>query len=155
MIRYEGKTYMAENSNLNAESQAVQTHVTIMQGVIQRMAGNSRSCKVWCVTIVAAVLVLVARTEKPDHALIALVPALLFFILDTYYLSLEQRYRNSYNEFVETLHNSELSASALYEVKLTGSFWIHTLRSARSFSTWPFYAVLAIMIGIVWLFVVP
>ena len=53
---------MPTNPSLNEESPAVQTHLTIMQGVIQRMAENSRSCKVWCVTLVAAVLVLVART---------------------------------------------------------------------------------------------
>ncbi len=141
---------MAENSNLNAESQAVQTHITIMQGVIQRMAENSRSCKVWCVTIVAAVLVLVARTEKPDHALIALIPALLFLILDTYYLSLEQRFRNSYNAFVENLHKGQLSMSALYNVKPTGSVWRHAWRSARSFSVYPFYIPLGLTVIIVW-----
>ena len=54
------------------------------------MAENSRSCKVWCVTLVSAVLVLVARTEKPEYALIALIPAVLFLILDTYYLALER-----------------------------------------------------------------
>ncbi len=146
---------MAENSNLNAESQSVQTHVTIMQGVIQRMAENSRSCKVWCVTIVAAVLVLVARTEKPDHALIALVPAILFLILDTYYLSLEQRFRKSYNAFIGTLHKGELSESALYEVKPTGSVWRHAWRSARSFSIYPFYIPLGLTVIIVWQVVIP
>ena len=145
---------MVENASLDAESSSVQTHVTVMQGVIQRMAENSRSCKVWCVTIVAAVLVLVARTEKPDHALIALIPALLFLILDTYYLSLEQRFRNSYNEFIESLHKGELSTSALYDVKPTGSVWIHAMRSARSFSILPFYPTLVVMILIVWHFVV-
>ena len=72
---------MAETPPLNAESSAVQSHLTIMQGVIQRMAENSRSCKVWCVTLVAATLVLVARTGEPQHTLIALVPTLLFLFL--------------------------------------------------------------------------
>ena len=53
---------MVEGRPLNEESSAVQSHLTIMQGVINRMAENSRSCKVWCVTLVAATLVLVART---------------------------------------------------------------------------------------------
>ena len=63
---------MADNSNLGVESSAVQAHLTIMQGVIQRMAENSRSCKVWCVTLVAAIMVLVARTGRAEHTLIAL-----------------------------------------------------------------------------------
>ena len=57
----EGKR-MSQEQPLNENSPAVQTHLTMMQGVINRMAENSRSCKVWCVTLVAAVLVLVART---------------------------------------------------------------------------------------------
>ena len=69
---------MSENASFDAESVAVQKHLEIMQGVIQRMAENSRSCKVWCVTLVAATLVLVARTGEPRHALIALIPTLLF-----------------------------------------------------------------------------
>ena len=44
---------MAESTNLSVESSAVQKHLEIMQGVITRMAENSRSCKVWCVTLVA------------------------------------------------------------------------------------------------------
>ncbi len=141
---------MVEQSSLNVDSPAVQRHVTLIQDVIQRMAENSRSCKVWCVTIVAAVLVLVALTGKPDHALIALIPALLFLILDTYYLSLEQRFRNSYNEFVQTLHRNELSESTLYVVRPIGSIWVHAFRSLRSFSIWPFYIPLALTVIVVW-----
>ena len=51
---------MVQGRPINEESSAVQSHLNIMQGVINRMAENSRSCKVWCVTLVAATLVLVA-----------------------------------------------------------------------------------------------
>ena len=91
---------MAENQTLNENSPAVQTHLEITQGVIQRMAENSRSCKVWCVTLVAATLVLVARTGEPQHTLIALVPTLLFLVLDSYYLALERSFIKSQNGFV-------------------------------------------------------
>ena len=36
---------MNEHPSLGVESSAVQKHLEIMQGVIQRMADNSRSCK--------------------------------------------------------------------------------------------------------------
>ena len=49
-------------------------------GVVQRMAENSRSCKVWCVTLVAATLVMVALTGEQQHAVVALVPTLLFLL---------------------------------------------------------------------------
>lgn len=36
-------------SALTAASKEVVAHLSMMQGVITRMAESSRSCKVWCV----------------------------------------------------------------------------------------------------------
>ena len=141
--------------NLNAESSAVQTHLTIMQGAIQRMAENSRSCKVWCVTLVSATLVLVTRTGSPQHALIALVPTLLFLVLDAYYLALERSYRNSYDTFVAKLHSGDLASSEVYSVKPTGMGWRAVVWCFRSFATLPFYFLLIITILLSWLVIFP
>ena len=131
---------MVENQPLNENSSAVQTHLTIMQGVINRMAENSRSCKVWCVTLVAATLVLVARTGEPQHALIALVPTLLFLFLDSYYLALERAFIRSQNAFVAKLQSDELQRSDVYRVVPTGMGWRLVGRCLfGSFSIWPFY----------------
>ena len=144
---------MTEQQPLNAESSAVQAHLTIMQDVIQRMAENSRSCKVWCITLISAVLVLVARTEKPDHVLIALAPAVLFLVLDTYYLALERAFRDSYKAFVCKLHNDTLTSPDLYVVDPTGSIpkqFFATLANPRRFSIWSFYPTLVVMILLAW-----
>ena len=153
-MRAASEDHMTEQQPLNEESSAVQAHLTIVQGVIQRMAENSRSCKVWCITLVSAVLVFVARTDNPDHALIALVPLALFLVLDTYYLALERAFRDSYNAFVEKLHNRNLASPDIYVVAPTGSIPKVFARSLGSFSIWPFYPVLVAMILIVWQFVI-
>ena len=145
---------MAENTTpFTADSSAVQTHLSIMQGVIQRMAENSRSCKTWGITIVSAVLILVARTEKPDYVLVALVPTVLFLLLDTYYLALERSFRASYNNFVKKLHKGKLTLSDLYIVAPTGSIPGYFLSRLSSFAIWPFYLTLLLMILFVWLVV--
>ena len=141
---------MNESTEVNVNSPAVQSHLTIMQGVIERMAENSRSCKLWCITLVSAALILVARTDKPEYALIALIPAILFLILDTYYLALERGFRRSYNGFVERLHGNELAPSDLYSIAPDGSILRHFGASLGSFSIWPFYPTLVVMILIVW-----
>ena len=146
---------MIPHMPINAESSAVQAHLTILQGVIQRMAENSRSCKVWCVTLVSAILVLVARTGEPRHALLALAPALLFLLLDAYYLALERAFRNSYNAFVAKLHTGDLAADDLYGVKPTGMGVGHVWACLRSFSILPFYAVLTATIVLAWQVVLP
>ena len=143
---------MADNQPLDHNSSAVQTHLTMMQGVINRMAENSRSCKVWCVTLVAAVLVLVAQTGEPRHALIALVPTLLFLFLDAYYLALERRFRNSYDAFVSKVHGDNVCRSDLYAVAPSGStlggfLWAMFL----SFSVLPFYLAVTATVLLAWL----
>ena len=127
------------NAGLTAESSAVQAHLAMMQDVITRMADNSRSCKLWCVTLVSAMLVLMGRSDESWYALVALVPTVFFGGLDIYYLSLEQRFRNSYNDFVVRLHKGALDQSRLFMIAPSGSPFTHGLRSARSSSIWPFY----------------
>lgn len=129
------------------QSFAVQKHLEIMQGVIQRMAENSRSCKLWCITLVSAVLVLVARTGEPQHALIALAPAVLLCILDSYYLALERNFRRSYEKFVEKLHQDQAIPTDLYTVAPTGSILKETIRAMfYSFSVLPFYGVVVLTV---------
>ena len=142
---------MAESSNYGAESSAVQKHLEITQGVISRMAESSRSCKVWCVTLVAATLVLVARTGKADHALIALTPTALFYVLDAYYLMLERRFRKSYNNFVGKVHTGEVCTSDLYAVTPEGTVAPGLLWSMfLSFSVLPFYFAVVGTVLLAW-----
>ena len=141
---------MAQTPDIDHDSAAVQKHLEITQGIITRMAENSRACKLWCVTLVSAVLVLVARTERPEYALIALVPAVLFLILDTYYLALERAFRESYNAFVRKLGGDGLTPVDLYRVAPSGPVSGHFMASLKSFSIWPFYPTLAVMILVVW-----
>ena len=147
---------MSVNLPLNVESSAVQTHLTIMQGVIQRMSENSRSCKVWCVTLVAATLVLVARTGAPQHALIALIPTLLFLFLDSYYLALERAFIRSQNAFVAKLHRGELESADIYRVVPTGMGWRLVGRCLLgSVSILPFYLLVTLTILLTWWLIIP
>lgn len=142
---------MTEQTRFDHESSAVQKHLEIMQGTITRMAENSRTCKVWCVTLVSAILVLVARTGEADHALIALAPTVLFYVLDAYYLSLERGFRRSYGSFVRKIHEGQVSISDLYAVVPTGSIMRGTLWAMfRSFSVPPFYAVVVGTVLLAW-----
>ena len=141
---------MTNTYSFDAESSSVQTHLKIIQGVITRMAENSRACKIWCITIVSASLVLVARADRPEYVLVSFAPAFMFLILDTYYLALERAFRESYNLFVQKLARGELTPSDLYDVKPTGSVPRAFFRSLNSFSIWPFYAALVIAVLVVW-----
>ena len=146
---------VSQNQPLNGDSPAVQAHLTMMQGVINRMAENSRSCKVWCVTLVAAVLVLVARTGEPQHSLIALAPTLLFLCLDSYYLALERAFIRSQNAFVKKLHESKLESSDVYRVAPTGMGLLLVGRCLGSVSIWLFYPLVVSTVVLAWQLILP
>ena len=130
---------------IDGESPSIQTHLGILQNVIQRMASNSSSCKAWCVTLVAAVLVIVADKGRPEYAWIAMLPVIVFAALDAYYLALEKAFRNSYNDFISKLHKKSLTENDLYSVVPKGSMARLQFESIKSFSVWGFYISLAIL----------
>lgn len=146
---------MPDERKYGEESPAVQAHLGIAQSVIQRMASNSASCKAWCITLVAAILVIVADKGKPSYALIAAIPTLLFLVLDAYYLALERCFRASYNEFIDKVHSGRVVASDLYAVVPRGSLVKLLAQSLGSFSIWPFYLTLAVMIWLSMWIVIP
>jgi len=146
---------MATERNYAEDSPAVQAHLGIAQSVIQRMAANSSSSKAWCITLVSAILVIVADKGKPNYALIAAIPTLLFLALDTYYLALERAFRQSYNAFIEKLHNGEILAADLYAVTPAGGLVRTFFCSLLSFSIWPFYLTLGLMVWVAKCIVIP
>ena len=136
----------SQTEKYSAESDAVRAHLSILQAVIQRMAGNSASCKTWCILMVVVMLLLSGRKDMP----LAFIPAVLFLILDTYYLALERAFRGSYNAFVRKLHEGEVALSDLYVVRPKGRIGRRFAQSLGSFAIWPFYNVLVVLIWLVW-----
>ncbi len=136
-------------TKFDENSSAVQSHLNILQSVIQRMANNSSSSKAWCITLVSAILVLVAEKSKSDFAWIAVIPTILFFCLDGYYLAMEKGFRESYNEFIKKLHSSDVTSEDLYAVAPSGCDMTHLFLSLISFSVLPFYLMLGLMIILV------
>lgn len=134
------------NNDIKEDSQSVQSHLTILQNVIQRMASNSSSSKAWCITLVSAILIIVVDKGNPNYVLIALIPNFLFFVLDAYYLSLEKRFRKSYNNFIKKLHNNEIEVDDLFAVNSSGKPLDLFKESIYSFSIWPFYLTMFLMV---------
>ena len=137
---------MSEERPLSEESIAVQVHLQILQGIVQRMAGNSTSCKTWCITIVSAILVVIAGKNQPQLAWLALLPSILFLAIDAYYLALERAYRGSYNAFVKKLHAGQARIEDVYAVVPKGDMTAHQINALKSFSVWGFYLSLIALV---------
>jgi hypothetical protein len=133
---------MSDEEEYKVDSQAVQAHLNILQSVIQRMASNSASSKTWCITLVSAILVIVADKGKTKYALLAVIPIFLFLFLDAYYLALEKGFRNSYNEFISKLHSKQICSIDLFAVAPKGKLPLLFLEALKSPAIWPFYLIL-------------
>jgi hypothetical protein len=76
-------------------------HLDLIQGVINRLAGNSFSVKTWAVGLIAVLGGLAAKDADARLAIALLFPALCFWGLDAYYLRQERLYRKLYEKAVK------------------------------------------------------
>lgn len=72
-------------------------HLDHLQGVITRHNSNSFVIKGWTITIVTAIFALAGTWKEPILAIIALVPILVFWILDSFYLANERCFVSLYS----------------------------------------------------------
>ena len=72
-------------------------HLEMIQAVITRLGNDSFLVKGWAVTVSGVFLGLAINGSRPALALIGLVPTLMFWSLDTYYLRSERLFRVFYD----------------------------------------------------------
>jgi uncharacterized membrane protein len=125
-----------------ADNSAVTTHMNMLQGVINRLATQSSSCKTWCLTVVGGMLGLAGSTKIADLAWLALVPVLTFMLLDAYYLACERAFRQLWDAKVERVRAGLYELADTFEMKpsMSTSLWLKTLLSS---SILPVYLGLA------------
>src|SRR3984893_2482675 len=92
-----------------ADNPAVTTHISLLQGIISRLANNSASCKTWCLTLVGALVSLAGATHVRGIITFALVPVVIFGFMDTMYLAQEKAYRDLYNSVVDSISSRSYS----------------------------------------------
>lgn len=73
-------------------------HLEMIQGVINRMAGNSFMLKGWTVTLVSGIFVLAGRDMDKQYFIVAYIPVFVFWCLDAHYLLQERLYRSLYEK---------------------------------------------------------
>lgn len=77
-------------------------HLEFIQNAINRMSKNSFQIKGWMLMIMSALLALYANTGKNTYIIMLVIPVILFWSLDAYYLQQERKFRGLYNDVVAT-----------------------------------------------------
>ena|GEM_PF-392158 len=113
-------------------------HLNMIQGVIARMSGFSANAKNFCITIIAAIIAVAFDKDVPLLGYGAATIIMVFALMDTYYLSLERRFRNLYER------SATAPADKAVNMSLVPSKWTWQCfgSSLASFSILPFYGLL-------------
>jgi hypothetical protein len=82
-------------------------HLEMLQQIISRMASNSFMLKGWSVTLVVGFFAVVDKTQIQELGLVALIPIVLFWILDGYFLRQERLFRKHY-DFVRGRNSGDI-----------------------------------------------
>lgn len=73
-------------------------HLEMIQGIINRMAGNSFLLKGWSVTLISALFALAAKDSNQFFLYLSYFPCVAFWSLDGYFLWQERMYRKLYQK---------------------------------------------------------
>lgn len=100
------------------DNSAVQAHISMLQGIINRLSDKSANCKSWCVGIISAIFVLFFSTEKininNDLYWMYYTPVLLFLFLNCYYLGQERQFVKKQTDFIDNINNGKFEPKEIY-----------------------------------------
>ena len=150
----------------NFDKEDCRHYIDLLQTNINRMAANSANCKTWLTGIITALIALGVKFS-PDKStpciflpdkfpsekiscifLIAIVPLILFYFLDSFYLGLEKRFILLEKKFIGLLKSNMDFDKDIYVLspRDMGSDFEYIWKGMRSHSTWPFYSILFVML---------
>ena len=133
------------------DSEPTRHYLSLLQDNITRMASNSAGCKTWTITIVTTLLALtLADKTITEYLQVLYIPIFLFYILDSYYLSVEQRFRRIEEEFVCKAKIGEDTTDLLYAFNIHKFTWYKQFfRATTSISVWPCYLIIGFVIKLI------
>lgn len=124
-------------------------HLEMIQAVISRMNANAFLIKGWALTLVVGLLTLLVSTKQQSHALVVLMPVVMFWGSDGFYVRQERLFRRLYDH-VRACSPIDVDFSMATELcETTETMWRWAICSA---SVWPYYSVLTLAVIAVVLF---
>lgn len=105
------------------------THLTMIQGVVNRLAQDSFLLKGWSVVLVSALFALAANSSNQYFVYLAYFPAIAFWVLDGYFLWQERLFRALYDK-VRVLNEDDIDFSMdTTELKVDNKSWSEAIFS--------------------------
>lgn len=125
-------------------------HLEMIENVIERMGNNSFQLKGWAVTLTALVGALSSQGSDKRFFLIAFIPLLSFWFLDSFYLQMERKYKVLYKLVSDKGENDIDFNMNTRNIRYTEEEAKRICFCACLFSEteWPFYIIIAGAVGV-------
>jgi hypothetical protein len=121
-------------------------HLGFIQGVINRMGNNSFLVKGWTVALVAAIFALASKDSNSAFVYVALLPIVVFWLLDSYYLREEKLFRKLYEGVAGgTVKSDNFTMKTTAFDREVPGLW----RTAVTRTVFPFYLLIVLILAIV------
>ena len=136
-------------------------YLQMMQDNIARMASNSANCKSWLMALISALFAIGASIDAlQGWIFFTVVPVIMFWWLDAYYLKLERGMRNRQKLFINIVSNSTSTedeyVAALFDFRTFNldkpdkqAGLVSTKRVAWTESILPFYVPVLIVVLVI------
>ena len=94
---------MTENKNVE--------HLQMIQGIITRMGQNSFQLKGWAIGIMIAIFTFAGQQGDTRSILFTIIPLTVIWLLDSYYLQLERKFRLLYDDVRKNKEKTDFDMS--------------------------------------------
>ena len=105
-----------EDTFLEADNEAVIKHMEMYQGIITRLASNSAGCKNFAIPLITAILGFIVVEKQAALIWLSVLPIVLFYFVDCYYLVLENQFRDSYDLDAKKIQNGSFTRKDLFNL---------------------------------------
>lgn len=121
-------------------------HLTMLQGVIARMGANSFTLKALSASFGSGAVAVMATADKPSpyYAFAAVIPIVMFWMMDAQYLKYERAYRRLFDQVRRGEHVDPYCMDPSPFMGQIG----HVARLALSWSVAAFYIAIMIAFGL-------
>ena len=98
---YQQSIYLWENNGMTKKIK----HLEMIETIIERMAKNCFQLKTWTMTLLTAIAALFSKESDQRFMLFIFIPVIGFWLMDTFYLQMERKYRFLYKNVAEKDEN--------------------------------------------------
>ena len=121
-------------------------HLEFIHNIITRMNTNSFQIKGMSVTIVSALMAIYAGTTNSVFVFLGIIPTLLFWFLDSYYLQQERKFRGVYNNVAGLKSDVEIKPYEMPIQKFKGGQYSFCNVFFSKTILWLYFSILLLLV---------